>query len=205
VGRPKAYKRDSVLIAARDVFWERGYEATSISELEQRTGLNRSSLYHEFGSKHELFEAAIECYADQVITTLLADLRRPDARLDAVTALFERLARLFSSSAAVATHGCLLVNTIAELAITEDSIHPAAEAYRDQLRTSFGCALANAAARGEVEADAVHRRAHMLASTLMGIWLAVRIDSNDAAELCRMLAVEVESWRPPPRGPHHRD
>src|ERR1700757_4861162 len=60
MARPKSYERDTVLIAARDVFWERGYEATSIAALEERTGLSRSSLYEEFGSKRDLFQAALE-------------------------------------------------------------------------------------------------------------------------------------------------
>ena len=54
MARPKDYDRDDVLISARDLFWEQGYEATSITELEERTGLNRSSLYREFGSKYGL-------------------------------------------------------------------------------------------------------------------------------------------------------
>src|SRR5262249_34054524 len=92
MARPKGYDRDAALVAAPDLFWEQGYEATSISDLDQRTGLTRSSLYHEFGSKHELFEAALECYADRVIAQLLADLRNDDATLDTVAALFRRLA-----------------------------------------------------------------------------------------------------------------
>jgi len=54
-GRPKGYDRRAVLVVARDLFWEKGYEATSISDLERHTGLNRSSLYQEFGSKRDLF------------------------------------------------------------------------------------------------------------------------------------------------------
>jgi AcrR family transcriptional regulator len=194
VGRPKGYDRDAVLVAARDLFWAQGYEATAISELEQRTGLNRSSLYREFGSKRALFEAALECYLDQVVASLLADLRRPDASLDAVAQLFQRLGEVFRSAAAVTRHGCLLVNSIAELTVTGESVRPAA-AYRDQLRAAFCHALANAAARGELDAGAVQRRAHLLASTLMGIWLAVRVDPDDAARLCQTVADEVESWR----------
>ena len=197
MGRPKGYQRDAVLANARDVFWERGYEATSISELEQRTGLNRSSLYQEFGSKRELFDAALECYADQVIATLLAGLRTPDARLEAVAALFERLSELFHSRATVATRGCLLVNSIPELATGNPSVRWAAVAYREQLRTAFAGALDNAASRGEIDAETVHRRAHVLASTLMGVWLTVRIDPVDAGRLCEMVAAETLSWRRP--------
>jgi hypothetical protein len=45
MGRPKGYDRETILVAARDLFWEQGYERTSIADLEERTGLNRSSLY----------------------------------------------------------------------------------------------------------------------------------------------------------------
>src|SRR6516162_8946209 len=126
MARPKGYDRHAVLVAARDLFWERGYEATSISDLEQRTGLNRSSLYQEFGSKHELFEAALECYADRVITQLFAELRNDDATLDTVAGLFTQLAKLFCSETALATHGCLMVNATAELAAHDQRIRHAA-------------------------------------------------------------------------------
>ena len=59
MARPKGYDRDAVLVAARDLFWEQGYERASIADLEKRTGLNRSSIYQEFGSKRELFSAAL--------------------------------------------------------------------------------------------------------------------------------------------------
>lgn len=195
VGRPKGYDRERALDSARDIFWERGYEATSISDLERRTGLNRSSIYQEFGNKRALFDAVLECYADQVIAPLLADLHEPDAGLDALAAFFTRLGQLFRSGADVAARGCLLVNAIAELAATQDSIRPAASAYRDRLRTAFHHTLENAASDGEADASAIDRRARLLASTLTGIWLAVRIDPDDAASLCDAAAVEVESWR----------
>jgi TetR/AcrR family transcriptional repressor of nem operon len=195
MGRPKGYDRDAVLVAARDLFWERGYEATSISELEKRTSLNRSSLYQEFGSKRDLFNAALECYADQIVATLLAELRQPDASLETVASLFSRLADLFRSPAGVSTNGCLLVNATAELAARDERVRPAAARYRDGLRTAFAAALTHAAERGEIEADVVQTRAHLLATTLMGIWLTVRIDPGDASRLCDTVAREVASWR----------
>jgi AcrR family transcriptional regulator len=195
MGRPKRYDRDEVLVAARDLFWERGYEATSISDLEERTGLNRSSLYQEFGSKHELFEAALECYADRVIAQLLAGLREDDATLDTIAGLFTRLAKLFRSETAVATHGCLMVNTAAELAARDERIRPAAAKYRDQLRASFAAALTKAADHGQIDANTIAPRAKLLTSTLMGVWLTVRIDPHDASSLCETIAHELNTWR----------
>ena len=195
VGRPKSYHRDDVLAAARDLFWERGYEATSITDLEQHTGLNRSSIYEEFGSKHDLFEAALACYADQVISMLFAEIRDDGAGLDAVVGLFTRLAELFRCNQAISTRGCLMINTIAELAARDERVRPAAAKYRDRIRADFGTALGRAAASGEIDATLVEARANLLASTLMGIWLAVRIDPLDAAALCDFAAGEVTSWR----------
>src|SRR5215469_7527197 len=104
VARPKAYDRDAVITAARDLFWERGFGATSITDLEDRTGLNRSSIYAEFGSKNGLFEAALDCYADQVIV-LLHDSVRHGGGLDAVAGLFTRLAELLDCHEILGTHG----------------------------------------------------------------------------------------------------
>jgi AcrR family transcriptional regulator len=195
VGRPKSYHREAVLAAARDLFWERGYEATSVADLEQQTGLNRSSIYQEFGSKHGLFEAALACYADQVISMLFADVRKDGAGLDAVVALFTRLAELFRRNQATSTRGCLMINTIAELAARDDRVRPEAAKYRDRLRTDFAAALGRAATSGEIDTRLVEARANLLASTLMGVWLAVRIDPVDAAAICQFAAREVASWR----------
>ena len=114
-GRPKGYDRDTALLAARDLFWEQGYERTSIGDLEARTGLNRSSLYQEFGSKRQLFEAALECYADRVIANLLAGLGSDRAAgLDSVSGLFRHLGELFRCDTAVSARGCVIVNAIAD-------------------------------------------------------------------------------------------
>ena len=198
MGRPKGYDRETALLAARDLFWEQGYERTSIGDLETRTGLNRSSLYQEFGSKRQLFEAALEWYADRVIADLLAGLRSdPQAGLDSVSGLFRQLGGLFRCDTAVSTRGCLMVNAIAELAARDERVRAAAAAYRDRLRASFGSALAAAAAKGEIGPGAAEVRADLLASALMGVWLAVRIDPADASRLCATVAREVESWRAP--------
>ena len=200
MARPKGYDRDTVLAAARDLFWEQGYERVSVADLEQCTGLNRSGIYQEFGSKHGLFVAALDCYADRVIAGLLAGLRDDQAGgLDAVIGLFGRLAEMFRCEEGLPARGCLLVNTIAELAAYDAAVRAHAEAYRDRLRASFGAALTRAARLGEIAADPDHARARLLAAALMGVWLTVRIDPADASALCQTIARQVESWRAPAR------
>ena len=198
MARPKGYDRDAVLVAARDLFWAQGYERVSVTDLERHTGLNRSSIYTEFGSKHGLFVAALDCYADRVIADLLAGLRDDRAGgLDAITGLFARLAELFRCDEGVSTRGCLTVNAIAELAAHDPAVRVRAQAYRDGLRATFGTALARAARLGEITPSPDDPRAQVLASALMGAWLTVRIDPADAGALCEAIGRQVESWRVP--------
>jgi AcrR family transcriptional regulator len=195
MARPRGYDREAVLAAARDLFWERGYDATSITDLEQCTGLNRSSLYQEFGSKDGLFHAALSCYADQVVARLFDPVRSPRAGLAEVAQLFTRLGGLLRCDPATYGRGCLLVNTGTGLSTAPPTARQAVIAYRDRVRADFLAALTRSAARGETDPADVKSRSHLLTSTLMGIWLHARIDPADAADLCDMLARDISAWQ----------
>ena len=65
-GRPRRFDRDAALKAAMETFWRLGYEGASLSELTQAMGINSPSLYAAFGSKEELFRAAVELYVGTV-------------------------------------------------------------------------------------------------------------------------------------------
>jgi len=64
-GRPRSFDRDTALESAMHVFWERGYETASISDLTAAMGINAPSLYGAFGDKEQLFLAAIERYIEK--------------------------------------------------------------------------------------------------------------------------------------------
>ena len=63
-GRPISFDKDAALEAAMLLFWERGYEGTSVSDLTQAMGLNPSSIYAAFGDKHTLFQLAVKRYME---------------------------------------------------------------------------------------------------------------------------------------------
>jgi len=64
-GRPRAFDREAALAAAMEVFWAKGFESTSISDLTQAMGINPPSLYSAFGDKEKLFLEAMERYSDR--------------------------------------------------------------------------------------------------------------------------------------------
>ncbi len=195
MGRPRAYDTTAVVTAARDLFWERGYEVTSVGDLEDRTGLSRSSLYQAFGSKRELFEAALRCYVEEEIEGMLGGMRQAGAGLEAVETFFAGRARAFRDDPVRTARGCLMVNTIAELGSRDPRAAQAAAAHWKRLREAFAAALREAAARGQVDTAHVRTRTHLLASATMGVFLTARIDPADAADVCDAVAAEVSSWR----------
>jgi AcrR family transcriptional regulator len=67
MARPRSFDTDSVLSSVMTLFWHKGYEATSIRDLEQVSGLTAPSLYGAFGNKEALFTAALQHYVDTVI------------------------------------------------------------------------------------------------------------------------------------------
>jgi AcrR family transcriptional regulator len=75
-GRPISFDKDAALEAAMLLFWERGYEGTSMANLTQAMGLNPSSIYAAFGDKHALFSLAVKRYMDsraQYVTKALEE------------------------------------------------------------------------------------------------------------------------------------
>ena len=194
VGRPRGFDPDQVVQAAGDLFWERGYETTSIGELEKKTGLDRSSLYHAFGNKHNLFEAALECYVAANLEARLADMSKGQGGLETVVRFFTGMATSCRSDPR-SGRGCLMVNSVAELGSRDRQVLRAAVAYRDMFREAFAAALKRAADRGEVDGDRVRVRAELLTATVMGLFLTARIDLADAAKTCEGVAAEVSSWR----------
>jgi TetR/AcrR family transcriptional regulator, transcriptional repressor for nem operon len=101
------FDRDAALDRAAAAFWRKGYDATSVQDLEAATGLGRGSLYNAFGDKQALFLAALERYAATVARPALALLDDGDARAGVRAMLDALVARMASGEG---PRGCLLVN-----------------------------------------------------------------------------------------------
>jgi len=87
-GRPISFDKEAALEAAMLLFWERGYEGTSMADLTQAMGLNPSSIYAAFGDKHALFSLAVKRYMDSRAQYATKALEEPTLKR-VIRALFD--------------------------------------------------------------------------------------------------------------------
>ena len=127
MGRPRQFVPAEALRDALEVFWEKGYEATSLDDLTAAMHLSRSSFYACFGSKHAVMMAAVELYADD----LFARLETMASSMPAVEAVHAVLAAIAEVDAG--RRGCFFVNSVTELAPHDEAL--AAFAQRHVART----------------------------------------------------------------------
>ncbi|MFE5338062.1 TetR/AcrR family transcriptional regulator [Isoptericola sp. NPDC056573] len=189
MGRAQGFETEQAVRAAREVFWRDGYAEASVPALERATGLNRSSIYHAFGSKRGLFDAAVQSYLDEVVRPrlrpLVADDVAPGALVEYLTGLRAALAR---ADEVQGTSGCLLVNTSSSPIAADDAVRRTVADYRAELRAALRRGVV---ARRPDAADAdVDRLADVCTALVISAFTLVRVDPPSALH-CLDTAVEV--------------
>lgn len=184
MGRPRQFDPEQTLDRALDLFWQRGYEATSIQDLVEATGVNRASLYATFGDKHRLFCAVLDRYEDRAGSALVEALERPGPAREVIAAALEAVV-----AAQAKAQGCLMANSAVErygrCAETASRVDRSVE----RLRAAFSAVVA----RGQREGDISPRHAapawgNFLTSVVQGISVMGRaqrsqVDLAEAAAL----------------------
>ncbi|WP_104171624.1 TetR/AcrR family transcriptional regulator [Cryobacterium sp. M23] len=194
MGRLQSFERTTVVQAARDLFWDKGFEATSLADLEDATGLRRSSLYHAFGSKRGLFDAAVEDYQTSVIRPRLRTLTGPGIGRASLLAYFSELRSAVSALPENSPRrGCLLVNCAAGLAGHDDLARQVVDGYRSELKDTLQDALR---AAGGSAPDRAPERARTLASLGMSAMLLARVNATESVALLDTATEQIRSWFP---------
>ncbi|MGW0550149.1 TetR/AcrR family transcriptional regulator [Streptomyces altiplanensis] len=180
MARTKEFDPDAALQAALELFWRRGYEATSMADLVEHLGIGRASIYATFGNKHELYLKALDRYAASHNPRLLGELSQPGPALPAVRALLRRFASESASGEKRLT-GCFITNTAAELAPHDDSAARRVEVNWEHLETLLHSALVRARAQGELPEDRDPRAlARMLLVLMQGLRVVGKASSDPA-------------------------
>jgi TetR/AcrR family transcriptional repressor of nem operon len=182
VARTKEFDPDAALQSALELFWRRGYEATSMADLVEHLGIGRASIYATFGCKHDLYLKAMDRYAETRDPLLLSDLSQPGPALPAVRALVRRFAAE-AASPGDRLNGCFITNTAAELAPHDPAAARRVEISWEHVETPLHSALVRARAQGELPEDRDPRAlARMLFVLLQGIRIVGKA-SNDPARV----------------------
>jgi AcrR family transcriptional regulator len=180
MARTQSFDRDTVVRAARTLFWTVGYESASIPELETATGLSRSSIYNAFGSKRGLFDAAVQSYLDEVVRPRLRPLTggtvAPGAIIDYLQGLRDAFGTLTSMPA---SHGCLLVNAAGAPIAQDPKVAQVIADYRAELRDAFDRGVR--AHAPHLDAADRERRVTAITSSVVAAFALARIDPAEAA------------------------
>ena len=148
MARPREFDEAEVLAKAMDVFWTHGYDATSITDLLDATGLAKGSLYKGFGDKKHLFTLALDAY--------LADANSGLAECDASSETGrEALEQVFASVVAMSTsggvrRGCLSVNSAIELGPHDSTVRNRLRRNTRQKEDTFATIIARGIADGSL-------------------------------------------------------
>ncbi|MFE7095546.1 TetR/AcrR family transcriptional regulator [Streptomyces erythrochromogenes] len=145
-GRPRSFDRDAALDKAMTAFWERGYEATSISDLTSSIGVSAPSLYAAFGDKRKLFDEVVAVYGSRYGDFAgVALAQEPTARA-AVERILREAARIYTDPAH--PPGCMVIS-----AATNTTSEEVAQALRT--RRNAGLELFERRIRADVAAGAL--------------------------------------------------
>jgi TetR/AcrR family transcriptional repressor of nem operon len=151
MARPREFDIDQALDAAMELFWEKGYEATSITDLTERLGIGRASLYAAFGDKHQLYLRALERYVRTRDPNPVELLSRPGPALPAVRALVRAYAE--ESACDAKRRGCLIVNAATERLPGDVAVGRRIENAWNTLEDALHSALQRAREQGELPPD----------------------------------------------------
>jgi TetR/AcrR family transcriptional repressor of nem operon len=167
MARPVEFDVPKALDRALVLFWRKGYQATSLADLIEAMAIGRSSFYAAFGDKRSLFVACLDLFGTRT-KDLVRRTRSEMPPLDVLQNFFER--QFVGSSAARAQWGCMLVNTVLELADVDAELSARASKHLTEVQTIFEACL--------LDAGCVAEQAAEMAALLMLVNEGVRVSNR---------------------------
>ncbi len=166
--RARTFDPSTTLSQVVDLFASKGYSETSMADIVQTTGVSRYGLYGTFGNKRELFEQALERYAEGMGKQSFLRLLEPGASLGHIRQIFDD--RVADMCCAGESKGCLFIHTAMELAPQDEELRGVLQRFMRRMSKAFAIGLDSAKGRGEIHKDIdVDAAGELLTSSMFGL------------------------------------
>ncbi len=172
--RTEVFNREQVVAQARDVFWTKGYNGTSMQDLVDATGLNRSSIYNSFGSKMELYQLCLSSYQG-------SNFEYIQMLFDSAKSPLEGIQKFFANAVVQITtdkkgKGCMIVNCNTEMANQDLDLAHWVGNNQSRMVALFKKAIIQAQEQGQLNTN---KDPQVLASYLVSFTQGLRISGTN--------------------------
>lgn len=177
-GRPREFEVDEVLDLSVELFREYGYEATTIQDVVDFTGVGRQSLYNAIGDKRTLFLAALDHYVDQDVAWM-DSLRRRGADLGSLREFFA--ARIDHLAETEPARACFVASCAVEIGERDEEVAERIARHATELEDTYAKVLRAARRRGQLtDATTLPSAVRMLVSITHGLTVMARCGATEA-------------------------
>lgn len=184
MARHKEFDVDAALQSALEVFWQKGYEATSMRDLVAAMGIQKASLYGTFGDKRALYTKALRSYQKNALAVFEQRLKGPGSAKTALRTLVLDL--VDHTSSRQGKRGCFCINANVELAGHDPEIGELLREHSERVEAILEQAIRRVKADGELPRTADCKE---LATFLFGILVALNVLGKQRAGRDRLMAV----------------
>lgn len=169
------FDREKVLEDVMELFWKKGYNGTSMQELVDATGLNRSSFYNSFGDKFSLFEESLNHYQRKQSGFLKETFEGAPSPKEAIVSLFKGISAEVSEGN---QKGCMMTSSTSEMS-HEPKVRQILVENKEKVVASFASLIRSAQEKGEISPQKdPETLALYLFSNLQGLRLTSMIDTH---------------------------
>jgi TetR/AcrR family transcriptional repressor of nem operon len=185
--KKKQFDETEVLVKAREVFSEKGYNGTSMDDLVQATGLSRSSIYDTFGDKHGLFLKSLNQYRCSQTADLEKQCAKSDSPKKKIRAIFDYTIREITADKD--RKGCLMINVNMELSAVDKDVAAVSLTNMEELEQTFSSLVKEGQAKGEISKKFTPKAlGRHLYSSLMGLRVSgmSRPDADALREIVKL-------------------
>ncbi|MFU1886279.1 TetR/AcrR family transcriptional regulator [Bacillus wiedmannii] len=173
MARLREFDEEKALDAAMQLFWEKGYAATSLSDLTAKMEIQKPSLYSAFGDKEGLFEAALRRYTNLHAANIRTKLQNEQSVKEAIRTFFENIVE--EEYKKEFSKGCFCINTMVELAPHNEKFEVLTREHQMYLAVVFQELITKGIRSGELQSDLNAKAvAQTLVTSLIGLTVLMK-------------------------------